>query len=175
MARTRRRMVSSRTTTRKRRFTWARTIDTSPTLVPTDALDLLDDYRTSLGLLANLPGTTVVRLIGDLQVEYEPTTVFDATSGIVFGVYVDTLGSTAAIPAAFPGEDWIWWQFWPVSYGFDAVGGTNTDRIFSIHVDARAARKLEEIQQTLFFVWSVLGPVDTATMQSAWSVGLKQP
>lgn len=166
---------SVRTSVRRRRFTWARTTESSGALAPTAALDLLADYRTAIGLTANLPGTTVVRIRADIQVQYEPTTEFDFTSGIIHGIYVDTLGSTAAIPAAFPGEDWLWWEFWPVSRGFDAVGATNTDRIFSTQIDTKSSRKLEEIQQTLFYVWSVLGPVDTAQVFSAFSIGLKQP
>jgi len=174
MARTSRsRFVSTRP--RRRRFTWARSTDDSGALAPTGAVDLLADYRTTLGLLANLPGTTVTRVWANIQVEYEPTTVFNYLSGIIHGVYVDTLGSTAAIPAAFPGEDWLWWEYWPVSRGYDAIGGTNTDRIFSTQINTRSSRKLEEVQQTLFYVWSVLGPVDTAQVFTSFSVGLKQP
>jgi hypothetical protein len=127
-----------------------------------------------MGITANMPGCTIVRVRGSVQVEYAAAGSFDHTSGIGHGIYVDTVTSTAAIPLGLPNEDWAFWEWWPISRT-NSKGPTNTDRIVSTPIDMRAMRKVEEVQQTAFYVWEVTGPVSTAEVNVILSIGLKLP
>lgn len=171
----RRRSSRIRVSRPRRKFVWAHLLNDFGAAAPTGSIDILTDFRTIMGITANLPGCTVVRIRGSVQMEFAAAGSFDHTSGFAHGIYVDTVTSVAALPLGLPNEDWMFWEWSPVSRGYDAIGPTNTDRILSVPIDARAMRKVEEVQQTLFYVWEVTGPVDTAEVNTILSIGIKLP
>ena len=83
--------------------------------VATAGFDLLGDFRTMMGINANLPGTTVVRVRGALQ--FNLTAGPGATSGVLLGARVSSiegLGPASPLPSSSPSEDWMMFDWAPL-------------------------------------------------------------
>lgn len=119
--------------------------------------DLLGNFRTTMGILANLPGTTVSRVRLD---------VFVANAGTGLPVYVglqkvkisDVLNyvavpaeALAASPAREMHSDWMLWRALYANHGSDPVTGVSNAATYEL--DVRAMRRLDEAQETLGMVF----------------------
>ena len=110
---------------------WMRTDVAVPGASPvaTAGFDLLGDFRTMMGINANLPGTTVVRVRGALQ--FNLTAAPGATSGVLLGARVSSiegLGPASPLPSSSPSEDWMMSDWAPLSMGWagGSIVGTDT-------------------------------------------------
>ena len=117
--------------------------------VATAGFDLLGDFRTMMGINANLPGTTVVRVRGALQ--FNLTAAPGATSGVLLGARVSSiegLGPASPLPSSSPSEDWMMFDWAPLSMGWagGSIVGTDT---FSYALDIKSKRRLDEAQETI--------------------------
>ena len=94
----------------------------------TAGFDLLGDFRTMMGINANLPGTTVVRVRGALQ--FNLTAAPGATSGVLLGARVSSiegLGPASPLPSSSPSEDWMMFDWAPLSMGWAGGSIVGTD------------------------------------------------
>lgn len=168
------RRVVSRGTSRK--LVWART---NVTLQPLGGLhagvDLLDTFRSQGG---SSLGATVTRVRGAFS--YTPGGVALVNSALM-GLYVDSVGlapTDVADPFTVTGEDWMAWNYIPV-VPLGATLGTNTpdvDPVNSWELDVRSQRKVEELQQTLYFVLHNFGgAADQFSITGSVSVLLRLP
>lgn len=141
----------------RRRKIWAAAQETFAS--STDgAVDLLTDYRTDRGVLQADPGMTIMRVVGRIQVQ-KATGTLTSQDGVLYGLVVDS--STRAVanvsrPGTSEHDDWMMWQWLPVAYG-ENVSPTDTDLITSYDVDVKARRRLEEVNDTLWFSWAITG------------------
>lgn len=162
MARTRSNV--RRTASRNRRkLVWARTSNlnvtvpgTTPGNVPV-VQDLLTAFRGTMGISANLPGLTIMRIRGVIHAAPEVGTL---ASSMRCGVKLDDQQEAVDIdssegPVSQANDDWMLyepWVFQPVpavsaeAYAYQAEIGNR-------QIDVRSKRKLDEIQQTalIFF------------------------
>jgi hypothetical protein len=139
--------------------------------------DLLLPWRTKMGITANLPDMTVVRIRGVVNVEQSSASLLDVTSGVQCGILV--LPSTipaAQIPKPLtdPWNDWLYWKlhspFLQTATGKSASLAAAWD--WAIELDTKAMRKLQNIDDTIFFCYEGQG-AQTYTVRVNLAVGVK--
>lgn len=143
---------------------WARQSVTFPNIAANGVwLDLLELFRATLGLTANLPGTTVQRIRGDLQFIHGGPPAIGAT-GVTLGIKVDNLATNASAESVvnLPNDDWMLFQHVPLTMP-GATGGGPFDlgsplALYGAHFDVRSKRRIDEVEETL---WLSMVPGDT--------------
>ena len=143
--------------------------------VATAGFDLLGDFRTMMGINANLPGTTVVRVRGALQ--FNLTAAPGATSGGSTRCSRQFhRGSRAGKPAAvqLPSEDWMMFDWAPLTMGWAGGSIAGTD-MFSYALDVKSKRRLDEPQETLGLWAEATRDADTFSAHGWVSVLLALP
>lgn len=161
----------------RRKFVWNRVWGTlSPTNQATSitGVDLLQDFRNTPG--ASTVGSTVMRIRG-LLVPTGIDTVPNAAS--TFGFLIDSANEDPAsgsnMPVNRPEEDWLGWLPWNANLGtVPSEPGTWNSAASPWAVDIKAARKLEEVGQTL---WMFMDRPTQGTYNVYYnlSIGLKLP
>ena len=141
----------------------------------TAGFDLLGDFRTMMGINANLPGTTVVRVRGALQ--FNLTAAPGATSGVLLGARVSSiegLGPASPLPSSSPSEDWMMFDWAPLSMGWagGSIVGTDT---FSYALDIKSKRRLDEAQETIGLWAEATRDADTFSLYGWVSVLVALP
>ena len=147
----------SRPTGPRRKLVWASEIATfTAGVIATNFVSLLADFRVRLGA-NNVPGATITRIRGTVTARGTVGTSMDIRMGII--VVPEGLG-TSTIPTPFVDlDDWMWLNARNIVQsarevatdtfvGIDQVGHNVFD------VDAKAQRKMEEVDQDLVFVGS---------------------
>ena len=177
MARRTSRRNFSRMSGAPRKMIWVRG-ESSFVLATAGSVDLLAPFRSLMGITANLPGSTVVRLHMDGQVNYDPagTAIVDL-DGILVSIIREETTSPPPSPLVDLNADWMFWRWFPVTNQVNAsraftAGAGNT--VYSWHVDNKSMRKIEEPQETLWLSWAntAVAPVQS-TMTVYWSLLVK--
>ncbi|WP_157034563.1 hypothetical protein [Corynebacterium jeddahense] len=158
MARTRSTLAGR---TPRRKMIWVRDVGASPAATPTGATDLLTDFRALNGGAQPL-GVTVTRMRGRLaaQVSASPTFLTDMTVGAI--VLPRTIpAADIPTPVTDLHADWLMWQ------PMDGLGqGAASAAGFSVEIDVRSQRKMDEVGETLWLAWEGTG----LTTSLAWSI-----
>ena len=149
MQRTHSRLVSSRSSTR-RRTAWARLFTSNLTLATLTAagpLDLLSAFEVAG---ASTLGSTIVRCHLRLTCA-SPTT--DTNPGLIFGVIRDTAPPTGANvinPSTQTELDWSWWdQLSPGTSESSLISGTTM--LYGRAIDIKGKRKFTQLNDRWFF------------------------
>ena len=136
----------------RRKTVWARNFNLTTGTAGIVA-DILVDFRNEMGILRNLPGTTITRVVGTHTTRV--TTTDDAFTRWVWGLYVghiDVFPSVTDNPLGAPGLDWMFVRSENVVQVQDA-GTPVVKRVASyFDIDLRAQRKMDEIGQTLYYI-----------------------
>ena len=117
---------------------------------------LVADAPQSFDLLAERPSSdthTVIRLIGDLTVQYSPnSTIVDSYSRVDVGIGVTSIEAFAVLgtampnpsntPAEYPPRGWLYIHTLPVSQQAESVGVINNVARFVF--DVKAMRKIDK-------------------------------
>lgn len=140
----------------RRKLVWARKTFTFGMTAAADgeSTDMLSQFRTDMGILANLPGVTVMRIRADV---FAANGTAGATPFFV-GIRPSTMKEIAEMgtdpafaltsaPQNDALEDWMYWRAIYPNHGADAVSGLPNASTYEI--DVRAMRKLDEPGQTL--------------------------
>ena len=170
---------SIRATSPRRKKVWARTIqtDTNPADVPY-FVDLMEDFRTAMGITINLPGFTVGPIKIKIGLRFDIEVVQSQQMGYTVGLVVSDLAGTPPNPQIQPDVDWMWWAWYPLVPPQEQVLVSSTPVaqtvLTSIEIDCNSMRKMEEVGQTLFLVISATGGaiVDAVTTQGSTMVRL---
>ena len=142
--------------------------------VATAGFDLLGDFRTMMGINANLPGTTVVRVRGR-AVQPDGRTRCDVR--VLLGARVSSiegLGPASPLPSSSPSEDWMMFDWAPLSMGWagGSIAGTDT---FSYALDIKSKRRLDEAQETIGLWAEATRDADTFSLYGWVSVLVALP
>lgn len=145
----------------KRKLVWTRRAQNNALLAAASAtwIDLLAEFRVVMGITANLPGTTCMRIRADVFA----ASLTAGSAPLFCGIRVATLRemTEAGADAAYalnasayrePDADWMFWRAFMPNHGADPVNGVPNAMTYEI--DVRSMRKLEEAQQTLALVFS---------------------
>lgn len=151
MARTR-----TRTTQMRRKRSWARSEFVTVPSAGGDAVDLLGDFRTELGVGANPPGLTVGGVLLDLVVTQTSARAADgdhAALGLI--VTSETVLGEVEAPLADPHADWMWYQM----FGAHGAIGDTRDTFDSLGgpIRIRSKRRMDEIGMNLFLSTQLSG------------------
>lgn len=154
----------TRTRAPKRKLVWAH--HNEQFAAGTNAgVDLLNDYRIRRGILSGDPGLTVTRVVGNIQFSVASPVTLDVASGCVIGILKESrLEASATIqkPLTEPNHDWMWREWVPFSH-YNPINSTVANAfIVSHHLDVQVARKLEEIDESLWFAWEATGGLSIA-------------
>jgi hypothetical protein len=139
------------------------------------AFDLLADWRQQMGLTANLPGLTVVRIRGALQ--FNLTAGPGATSGVLLGARktaIQGLGPASPLPSTSPLEDWMLFDWAPLTMGWAGGSISGTDS-FSYALDIKSKRRLDEPQETIGLWAETTRDADTMSLYGWISVLIALP
>lgn len=137
----------------RRKLIWVHSTDTDLATTTNGQFDVLSDFRTVMGLTANVPGITIARIRATLQYVYDPLVPATSLSGLMVGFRVDTLGSTPARPASQPNADWMYRKWFSDSQPGQVIDPAAGPAMSAAEIDVKSMRKLEEVQQTLLFLW----------------------
>ena len=121
--------------------------------------DLLNNYRTTRGILQNDPGTTERAIRLTLSVQFAAAVNFTQDTGVVVGIYKDTLTRPVAQvsdPITDIQSDWLYWEFLPPTEK-NHLAPADGDRIFSWVREIRSMRRLDESAETLWLQVSAGG------------------
>lgn len=159
----------------RRKFVWDRTFGTVA-VGPGGpyGVDLLANFRAQPG--ATHLGASVMRIRGYVHPTADAGT--NPNIGGTIGFRIDSWNEDVATdpaltPAAQPDEDWMGWlPFQGTTFEANTVPATWNSEASPWAVDIKAARKLEELNQTL---WMFLDAPTTGTVTYNYnlSVGLK--
>jgi len=171
MARFQRRRLAPK----RRKLVWARAIDSFAS-ASNGAADLLLDFKTLYGV-TGLPGYTVMRVRGKIQVAYGSGAISDI-SGVTCGMYVapsDTVVANVARPVTTPNADWMYWEWLPIAQ-IQAQDPADTEKVTAYMIDNKSKRKIDELQDTLWFSYNVsVSAITVATLSYQFSVLLALP
>lgn len=174
----RRRFRSFRRTQRKRKWEWIyyqNNFGATASL----AKDTLADWRTKMGLTAQLPDMTISRIRGHISIEYPSTEVINQDNHVQAGflVFPSTVAQ-ANVPRPFsdPWNDWMYWNAcFPTLNGPLAIASTLANPVFfDIPLDIKSQRKLHNIDDTL---WVIVEENNSLQVQVTVSlaIGVKLP
>lgn len=140
-------------------------------------VDLLNDYRTRRGILSGDPGITISRVVGNLQFSVASPVTLDVASGVVIGVLVESRLETSATiqkPLTEPNHDWMWREWVPFSH-YNPMNSTVANAFIVSHpLDIQVSRKLEEIDESLWFAWEATGGLSISVFADL-RLGMKLP
>lgn len=143
----------------KRKLVWARVTLAQIALTAAadaEAADFLTPFRSQMGILMNLPGTTISRVhvnvfaanlsAGGLPlfVGLKVATMREAAEAVADPAFALTTG-----PQGEPNADWMMWRALYPNLGQDPVTGVPNATVYDI--DVRSMRRLDEAQETLVF------------------------
>lgn len=186
MARTTRRAVRRGGTRNRRKLIWVRASQTGLAVPGTtpgpntpQVLDALSEFRTTMGLTANLPGCTIMRIRGIVIALPGDTTV---PSTMRLGAKIDNQAEGTG--GAEPGEGPVtsnlddWFMYEPFAYQ-GAAGDTRANFAGQVPaltrmIDVRAKRRLDEVQRTLLIV-AQAGHAPTWTLTFHFSILVALP
>jgi len=116
-------------------------------------IDVLKGFQNELGIIKNLPGITVTRVVGTLDCRV--VSVDDAFTRLVWGIHVAEENNPATVgqnPLSSPEIDWMFVRQEAVVQVADAGTPVVKRRVAHYDLDLHSQRKLDEIGSTLFFV-----------------------
>ena len=122
-------------------------------------LDLLAQFRTTMGQLANLPGFTVERIHLRLNIQMTESSVA-ANNGTFIAIWVDSINQVQLAASARP-YDQQWLVFDQAYIGEAKMNGGTTPFYVNRLFDVRARRRIMNISDTL---WLQLAAIGTATL-----------
>ncbi len=159
----------------RRKFVWDRTQGfVAATSTGPFGVDLLAGFRGQPG--ATHLGATIMRIRGFVYPELSTPLETGFILGTI-GFRIDSWNEDPLdpdnAPLAQPDEDWIGWLPWMV----DGSQSPNSPNVATWNndftVDVKAARKLEELNQTLWMFVSPSGTADPINYNYNLSVGMK--
>lgn len=158
-------------------MTWVRSDLAAPAGTFSQANDLLADWRATMGLTANLPGLTVVRVRGALQ--WVDNGGPNASSGHLIGVKVGDMSNPPDPVTGFPSvarhEDWMAFDWQPFAMPWAGGSSDATVDISAYALDVKSKRRLDEPQQTLYLAWEATRDATTSEFYGWVSVLLALP
>lgn len=172
----RRRFTSFRRTgATKRKWEWIYVEYDSSTAVASDHKDLLVDWKTKLGITANLPDMTVARVRGTLHIECAAQTLHASSTGIQVGMLVwpATQLANVPLPLTDPWNDWNYWAQHYIDVDGAVPANASESLVAGMPVDVKAMRKLRNIDDTLVLVWEAIGNV--WRVHGTLAIGVKLP
>ena len=136
----------------KRKMVWARDFAQVGNTAGT-VIDLLAGFQNELGIIRNLPGLTITRIVGthDLRV----VTADDAFTRWEWGLVVAEETNQPGVvnnPLTDPDMDWMFVRQEAVVQVQDAGTPVVKRRAAHYDIDLKSQRKLDEIGSTLFYV-----------------------
>lgn len=164
-----RRRFFRRTRSARRKLVWVHSLDTDLATTTSGFFDCLTDFRTIMGVTANLPGATIARIRATVQLIYDPAVAATSISGTMFGFIVGTIGTAPPGPVASPNQDWMYRKWFSDALPFQTIDPAAGAAMSSFEIDVKSMRKLEEVQQTLMFSWVRTGVpnLDELTLSSS--------
>jgi len=167
-----RRAMRPRGTTQRRRRVWARHIGASDILtlagIVPGAIDLLATFRATAGTMTI--GLTVARIRVDLQI----TKTAGAGAGLGdWGIQVANQAAEAVDidPSAGVHQDWMAWGALP----FGVTVGSSINYCNVDGTDVKSMRRIDEVDQTLWFCGNTNLAANTLTVNVRTSVLLLLP
>jgi hypothetical protein len=141
-----------------------------------NAFDVLSRWKSDLGILANIPGCTVMGIRYELAVRAVGAAATSVTTHFGFQVGDDTLDAVDIDPAAFLHQDWmILMRKQPRTLAIgdqQELVGTG-DQGYAV---VKSKRKLHEISDTLWFAYNVaFGGGGTMDLRGMFAVALALP
>lgn len=118
-----------------------------------NSVDLMADFKTAYGANAVLGGT-VARIRGEIGIY--PSATLDTVASWAVGIIVAPVGF-AGDPITEPDADWMYYKRRGYKVIFKATGNavtTSQSNPFLWELDVKSMRKLEELQQQLYLVFS---------------------
>ena len=166
MARLRRRFFRGNTRTRRKRV-WAHHNENFTPTAQTGSVDIMGDIRSVMGLTAGPIGATFGGMHMQFQCLFQDSAAIEEQTGVYVGIgkHSRQLATTEVPrPLSDTNEDWLWRKWYPIS-GFSSVlatasGAGTALRIVSFHEVIRSMRKMEEPNDTIWFVWETTGGVN---------------
>lgn len=148
----------------RRKTVWSHESQTMANATTRQSIDLLSDFRTTLGLSANPLGITIRRIRITIQIDFDFTSAgLTELAGAYLSCYRDTVGlATAATlgPTTEPDKDYSFRQWLPLTGALGSVHEfTGTRVIISREYDSKSSRVLRDIGDTYYFVMSPTGGV----------------
>ena len=130
---------------------WFTTETLSPALAPTvqHAFDCFTQLRLKLGANA-LPGITIVRIVGEWGLTAQAAlNAFGIRDWRMGYIVADTTDAGTSVPKTYDDDA----DFMYIDSIFEQIGGDNTGHYISAtrRFDIRSSRKIEELDQTLWF------------------------
>ena len=134
----------------RRKLVWAETaqagtigvIGGSPGV---DNVDLLAGYRTAGG---STQGITIMRTHISFSVFLHSAAI--ASDGVALGLIIDdTAQTTSTLNTGAAYKDWMYLSNWYPASG-NAGGPSGTGWLYGFHIDLKAKRKSQELQQSYF-------------------------
>lgn len=128
-------------------------------------VDLLNDFRTRMGITAGPPGLTIARIVGNIQFSVASPVTLDVASGCVIGFLKESRLETSATiqkPLTEPNHDWMWREWVPFSH-YNPINSTVANSFIVSHpIDIQVKRKMQEIDESLWFTWEATGGLSIA-------------
>lgn len=144
----------------KRKLIWARTNVVTlalPAAASAQCWDLLQNTRTGMGILLNLPGVTVMRTRLDVFAPTLSAGSFPYTVGVrtaTIAEFTELNGDAVfrlnSAPNRDTTADWMLWKACYPNHGADATTGVPNASTYEL--DVRSMRKMDELSQTLLFM-----------------------
>ena len=138
-----------------------RDVGASPAATPIGATDLLTDFRALNGGAQPL-GCTVIRMRGRVAAEVSAAPTF-LTAMTIGAIVLPRTIPAADIPNPITDlhADWLMWN------SFDGIGAGAASAVgFSMQLDAKSKRKMDEVGETLWLSWQGSG----LTTSLAWDL-----
>jgi len=160
------------TARRKRQFEWTHTFYQTGVAAALGSVDLFANFKAAYGTNAIMPGCTVVRVRGQITFSIPAATAPTAKTGAIVGLLVGDKNA-APIENPFVNQYMDYSLYQPVmAAAEDAFLPGSTGIIFGANIDAKAMRKINELDETLWLTWNTL---DGVLLQAAatLSCGLK--
>jgi len=158
----------------RRKRVWAREAFTATPSATGQALDLLSDFRTELGVLSNPPGLTIGGVLMDFTVTNTSARAADG-DGVAIGLLVTSEETAADVqgPLTEPHIDWMWYQI------IGAPGAADGDSISTFEarggaIQVKSKRRMDEIGMRFYFV-SELDGATTFNIKGTISTLLLMP
>lgn len=149
-----RRRFFRRARSARRKLVWNHSVETDTTLGQTNgAVDILADFRTVMGITANLPGCTIARVRGAVQYLYDPLVAATSLSGLFIGMVVNEIGLASPRPLTNPNADWFYREWLPDAQPGQVIDPAAGAALASWQFDVKSMRKMQEVNQTIAFAW----------------------
>jgi hypothetical protein len=159
-------------TARKRQFEWTHTFYQTGAAAALGSVDLFANFKAAYGTNAIMPGCTVVRVRGQIAFSIPAATAPTVKTGAIVGLLVSDKNA-APVESPFVNQYMDYSLYQPViPAAQDAFLPTSSGIIFGATIDAKAMRKISEMDETLWLTWNTLDGV-LLQAAAALSCGLK--